>query len=89
MGPNIRYAYAEYWDFYDHYLPLSHLSLEEGLVQAGFDIERVIPRFLPYSTRSALPKATFFVRAYLAFPLAWRFLGKQFLCVARSPSQSA
>jgi SAM-dependent methyltransferase len=88
MGPNIRYVYAEYWDFYDHYLPLSHLSLEEGLVQAGFEIERLIPRFLPYSTRSALPKATFLIRAYLAMPLAWRFLGKQFLCVARTPSKS-
>jgi SAM-dependent methyltransferase len=88
MGPNIRYVYAEYWDFYDHYLPLSHLSLEEGLIQAGFDIERLIPRFLPYSTRSALPKATFLIRAYLATPLAWRFLGKQFLCVARTPSKS-
>ena len=29
LGPNIRYAYKEYWDYYDHYLPLSHLSLAE------------------------------------------------------------
>jgi SAM-dependent methyltransferase len=86
MGPNIRYVYAEYWDFYDHYLPLSHLSLEEGLVQAGYEIERLIPRFLPYSTRSSLPKATFLIRAYLAFPPAWQILGKQFLCVARKPA---
>ena len=56
MGPNIRYLAAEYWDFYDHYLPLSHLSLEEGLVQAGYEVETIVPRFLPYTTRSALPQ---------------------------------
>ena len=36
LGPNIHYAFKEYWDYYDHYLPLSHLSLAEGLGQAGF-----------------------------------------------------
>ncbi len=35
MGPNIRYAYAEYWDYYDHYLALSHLSLAAGLITVG------------------------------------------------------
>jgi hypothetical protein len=54
MGPNIRYAYREYWDYYDHYLPLSHLSLGEGLTQAGFAVERVSPRFLPYTMKSSL-----------------------------------
>ena len=29
LGPNIKYAYREYWDYYDHHLPLSHLSLVE------------------------------------------------------------
>ena len=85
MGPNIRYLVAEYWDFYDHYLPLSHLSLEEGLVQADYEIERVIPRFLPYTTRSRLPQHPSFVALYLAVPFAWRILGKQFLVVARKP----
>jgi SAM-dependent methyltransferase len=87
MGPNIKYLYAEYWDFYDHYLPLSHLSLEEGLVQAGYKVETVIPKFLPYTTRSALPKHPLLIAAYLRFPLAWRFLGKQFLVIASKPMQ--
>src|SRR5262249_53705646 len=85
MGPNIRYLAAEYWDFYDHYLPLSHLSLEEGLVQADYEIERIIPRFLPYTTRSRLPQHPFLIACYLNVPLAWRFMGKQFLVVARKP----
>jgi SAM-dependent methyltransferase len=85
MGPNIRYLAAQYWDFYDHYLPLSHLSLEEGLVQAGYEIVRIIPRFLPYTTRSALPQHPALITLYLKMPLVWRILGKQFLVVARKP----
>jgi SAM-dependent methyltransferase len=87
MGPNIRYLAAEYWDFYDHYLPLSHLSLEEGLAQAGYRIVEIIPRFLPYTTRSALPQHPQLVRLYVKVPLLWRVLGKQFLVVARKPER--
>jgi SAM-dependent methyltransferase len=85
MGPNIRYLAAQYWDFYDHCLPLSHLSLEEGLVQADYEIDRIIPRFLPYTTRSRLPQHPFLIACYLKAPLAWRLMGKQFLVVARKP----
>lgn len=85
MGPNIRYCYAEYWDYYDHYLPLSHLSLAEGLSAAGFGIERVVPRFLPYTMNNSTPTHPFLVRVYLALPLAWPILGKQFLVVGRNP----
>jgi ubiquinone/menaquinone biosynthesis C-methylase UbiE len=40
LGPNIRYACKEYWDYYDHYLALSHLSLVEGLTLAGYRPEK-------------------------------------------------
>lgn len=86
VGPNIRYAYREYWDFYDHYLPLSHLSLTEGLMLAGLEPERVIDRFLPYTMQGRLPTGDLLVRAYLAMPFAWRFFGKQFLVIARKPA---
>ena len=86
MQPNIRYAYAEYWDFYDHYLPLSHLSAEEAFHLAGFDVTLLIDRFMPFSTKSSLPKSPWLVRAYLACPPAWRVLGKQFLIVGRKPN---
>lgn len=85
VGPNIKYAYKEYWDYYDHYLPLSHLSLAEGLELAGLRVERVVPRFLPYTMQGRTPTAGFLIRAYLALPFAWRFMGKQFLVVARKP----
>lgn len=86
LGPNIKYLYAEYWDFYDHYLPLSHLSLAEGLIANGFDIETMIDRFLPYSMQSKVPTRSFLVETYLRLPFAWRFFGKQFFVVGRKPS---
>jgi SAM-dependent methyltransferase len=85
LGPNIRYAYAEYWDYYDHYLPLSHLSLAEGLATNGFEVGTVIPRFLPYTMKNSVPTHPILIRGYLGVPLAWRFLGKQFLGFARKP----
>ena len=83
LGPNMRAVPAAYWDFWDHLLPLSDKSLAEGLLLAGFELERVIPRFLPYSTKSHLPRADWLVASYLRFPPAWRLLGKQFFLVAR------
>jgi ubiquinone/menaquinone biosynthesis C-methylase UbiE len=84
MQPNIRYEPGRYWDFYDHLLPLSHLSAAEGLAKNGYVVEKLIPRFLPFTTKSALPQHPLLVRAYLALPLAWRFMGGQFLVIARA-----
>jgi ubiquinone/menaquinone biosynthesis C-methylase UbiE len=83
LGPNIRYAYKEYWDYYDHYLALSHLSLVEGLLLAGYRPETVIDRFLPYTMNNAAPTADWLIRLYLRIPLAWKLLGKQFFVIAQ------
>jgi SAM-dependent methyltransferase len=88
LGPNIKYAYREYWDYYDHYLPLSHLSLAEGLAQSGYQVRKVIPRFLPYTMNSNMPTPDLFIRAYLRLPVAWRVLGKQFLVIAEKPEDN-
>ncbi|MGO4527059.1 class I SAM-dependent methyltransferase [Microvirga sp. 2MCAF35] len=85
LGPNIRYAYKEYWDFYDHFLPLSHVSLEEGLRINGYDIDKVVDRFLPYTMKSRLPSADILVKLYVKSRLLWPLFGKQFLVVARKP----
>ncbi len=86
LGPNLRYLPGEYWDFYDHHLGLTHLSLSEALQLRGFEVELCIDRFLPYTTQGALPTHPLLVRAYLKMPLAWRLLGKQFFIVARKPA---
>ena len=85
LQPNIRYAPGEYWDFYDHHLPLSHLSCAEAFALAGLEVVELVDRFLPFTTCSPIPKHPLLVRLYLSFPLAWRLLGRQFLIVGRRP----
>jgi SAM-dependent methyltransferase len=87
LGPNLRYLPGQYWDFYDHHLGLTHLSLSEALRLRGFEIELCIDRFLPYTTQGALPTHPRLVSAYLRMPLAWPIFGKQFFFVARKPRQ--
>lgn len=85
LGPNLRYLPGQYWDFYDHHLGLTHLSLMEVLQMKGFQIETCIPRFLPFTTQGALPTHPFLVWMYLRLPAIWKILGKQFFIVARKP----
>jgi SAM-dependent methyltransferase len=86
LQPNIRYAYREYWDFIDHHLALSHVSMVEALALAGFRADEVRPRFLPFSTKSALPQWSWLVRLYLRLPLAQRLVGKQMFVMASKHS---
>jgi len=83
MGPNIKYVPGAYWDFWDHYLPLTELSLAEGLTQEGFVIEERLDKFMPFTMADGPQYPIFFVSAYLKLPLAWRIFGKQFLVVGR------
>ena len=83
LGPNLRYLPGEYWDFYDHHLGLTHLSLCEALKLKGFEIELCIDKFLPYTTQESLPTHPFFVWLYLHLPFLWKIFGKQFFIVAR------
>ncbi|CAA9890806.1 SAM-dependent methyltransferase [Candidatus Methylobacter favarea] len=85
LGPNLRYLPGQYWDFYDHHLGLTHLSLSEALQLKGFNIRLCIDRFLPFTTQGALPTHPWLVWLYLKMPFAWRFLGKQFFIVAQKP----
>jgi SAM-dependent methyltransferase len=82
MGPNYRYCVREYWDCADHYLALTHVTIEEHLYAAGLEPVRSIPRFLPYSFRGRLPASKSLAGAYLRMPPVWRVLGKQYLVVA-------
>lgn len=82
LMPNIRYLSGRYWDYLDHHLPLTHLSVAEALEIEGFEVVRNVARFLPYTVKdSPVPVRPLMVRAYLALPLAWRFLGRQMLVV--------
>lgn len=77
LQPNIRFVGNEYWDFFDHHTPLTDRSLTEALEVSNFRVTTCLPRFLPYTTRSLLPRHPWLVKAYLRVPAAWRILGKQ------------
>lgn len=77
LQPNIRYLYRQYWDYFDHQIPLSDKSLTEALQIAGFTVEKVIDRFLPYTTKSRIPKSPWLVKLYLKMPFVWKIIGKQ------------
>jgi SAM-dependent methyltransferase len=85
LGPNIRFLANEYWDFFDHLVPLSDRSLVECLSAQGFIVERCVPRFLPYTMSGKKPPPSFMIQLYLAMPFAWPIFGRQFLIVCRKP----
>jgi 2-polyprenyl-3-methyl-5-hydroxy-6-metoxy-1,4-benzoquinol methylase len=81
LQPNIRLVGPRYWDFIDHKVPLTEMSLLEAAELAGLRTVELITRFLPYSTKGRLPTAQALVRAYLRFRPAWWLMGKQSLYV--------
>ena len=85
LGPNIKCVPGKYWDFWDHFIPLTELSLQELMEMSGFQIERCLPRFLPFSMATGFHPPVWTVSIYLKLPLLWRLFGKQFLVVAVKP----
>ena len=81
IQPNFRYAWRSYFDDYTHRAVFSDASLPALLRAHGFTIERVEPRFLPYSMQGArLPITGWLVSAYLRSP--FRPAAGQMLVVA-------
>jgi SAM-dependent methyltransferase len=83
LGPNFRYCTRDYYDYFDHHLPLTEKSVAEALRLAGFGVELAQPRTLPYTFRSRLPSWPWLVWLYLRLPWLWRFFGAQFFLVGR------
>jgi len=83
MGPNIKFLPGAYWDFWDHFLELTDLSLAEGLRLHGFEIETRIDKFLPYTMSDKTPPADWLIRLYVRVPILWRLKGRQFLVIGK------
>ena len=83
MGPNIKIVPGKYWDFFDHYIPLTELSLVEVLTKTGFTIDTCQAQFLPYTMSHGREYPIWMLRAYLSLPFVWKFFGEQFLVVAK------
>lgn len=87
LMPNMRYLHGRYWDYFDHHLALTHLSLGEALTMSGFRTDQVIPRFLPYTVKDSPVKVSpLLVRTYLRLKPVWPLLGRQMFLAARKPA---
>jgi ubiquinone/menaquinone biosynthesis C-methylase UbiE len=82
LQPNIRFCGRDYWMFFDHLTPIDDRALVEAMVISGLRAVEVIPRFLPYTTHSRLPRSILLIRLYLKLRPAWRWFGQQSLLVA-------
>lgn len=82
LQPNIKYVKGEYWDFIDHKLALTDLSVIEAGQICGLKAKKVIKKFLPYTTKSKLPQEPWLVWLYLKLmPFSGFFFGKQSLII--------
>ena len=85
LGPNVKYISGKYWDFFDHHIALTELSLGEVMRMTGLHVDEQIPRFLPYSMSQGSQPPLWTLRAYLRFPKAWPLFGRQFLVIGSKP----
>lgn len=77
LQPNIRFCFKDYWMFFDHITPLDDRSLSEVLEINGFKVVECKPKFLPYTTKSILPKSILLLKLYLKLPPFHYIFGKQ------------
>ena len=83
LQPNFKYCASSYFDDYTHRTAWSHVSLADRLRASGFEVERLIPRWLPFrgSPLPASPLSPLLARIYLMLP--WRPFAAQMLAVAQ------
>jgi SAM-dependent methyltransferase len=81
IQPNFKYSYRSYFDDYTHVQIFTEASLRDLLAASGFQIEKVVARFLPFSLKSSGPKWRWLFRLYLALP--FRLFAGQMYIVAR------
>lgn len=78
LQPNIKYTKGAYWDFIDHKVPLTDQALVEAGEMCGLRTIVNIPKFLPYTTKSKLPKHPLLIWLYLkVMPISGFFMGQQ------------
>ena len=85
LQPNIRVVGGRYWDFLDHSLPLTERTLVEALAVVDIRVREVRARFLPYTTKSAIPQHPLLIRLYLLLRPAHWLLGGQAWVVGEKP----
>lgn len=89
LQPNFRLEPRRYFDFVDHQVILTDASLVEALEVVGFEIRERRARFLPFTSKSILPKWPWLVSVYLRLRPAQWLLGKQTFVVAARPGRAS
>jgi hypothetical protein len=85
IQPTITYPYRGYWDFIDHFKPLTENSLDETLIIKIFKISECIPQSLPFSVSSSPSESRKLPSLYLKIPPLWRIFGRQQSVVGVKP----
>lgn len=83
LNPNIRFSTADYWDYFDHLLPVSDRSVVEVLKALKFQVEVCLPKFVPNTIKDYLPKSPLLVKLYLHLPFLFPIFGKQMFIAAK------
>jgi SAM-dependent methyltransferase len=81
VQPNFYYAYRNYFDDPTHLQIYTHLGLAEFLITHGYRVEKMEPRFVPFSFKSHWPTWGWLAVLYLRLP--FRPFAKQMMFVAR------
>jgi len=90
LQPNYRFCYKNYWNFFDHITPLDDRSMVELLKLNGFEIIKVKPKFLPFSTKGMIKKIfpdnllLFILKLVLKINLLQKLLGGQMLIYSKN-----
>lgn len=82
IQPNYRYAYKNYFDDYTHKNIFTHVSLADAMDEYSLRPIKVIPKFLPFSLKSRLPKSYLLTKLYLNLPFSP--MGKQMLLIFKT-----
>jgi SAM-dependent methyltransferase len=69
IQPNFKYSYKSYFDDYTHLQIFTDASLSDLLKTYGFQLRRVVPRFLPFSLKSHRVKWRWLLSLYLRLPV--------------------
>lgn len=81
LQPNIDLVKEAYWDFIDHKMALNTKSLIELLDLTGFKIDKLVERFLPYTTKSNFPISKLIIYLYFMIPEVFRPFAGQTLII--------
>ncbi len=85
LQPNIKYVRGgRYWDFFDHKIPLTENAIMELAEMNDLEVVKCIPKFLPYTTKSSMPKSPKIIWLYLKLmPFSNGVFGEQSFIVLK------